>query len=243
MLARQKLSTPATPLNGDNILWPQFVKEFYYDFELGQHVLIAGQNGSGKTYLMSNLLLNGLNLGARVLVLWTKPRDKELTSFYNKVKVSKRIVETESKIDFKRSKEQFIILRPNADTIAKLKVAQTQEFTRALDRAWKSEGWIVYADELRYLVQQLRMSEQIQILYTQLRSSSVSLFAGIQRTRWATVETISESRHLLIGPMRAADDLKPLRGALSTYQLEDITHLPEHNFLYDGIEFSGIVHV
>ncbi len=226
----------------ERIPWPVFVRQFLRAFEQGEHVLTLAQNGSGKTFLNRALLLNVLNLGAYETILWTKPRDKELDSFYRNAAAPKIIIK-DSEYNFKRPKQRAIFVRPQAEDMRGLRASQQDVFSNVLDKLWKNGDWFLYIDELRYIVQQLGLSEQIQISYTQMRSSGVTIFATMQRPAWATVEALTESKHVFIGPITGKDDRTTVVKTYGETIAQNAADLRKREFIYVGTTFSAIVKV
>ncbi len=222
--------------------WPNFVREFFRSFEQGQHVLTMAQNGSGKTYLNKSLLLNALNLGAHEVVIWTKPRDKELDSFYQDA-AAKKIMLKNAEYDFKHPKHRLVFVRPVAETMRGLRAMQEDIISDVLDKVWNSSNWFIYLDELRYLVQQLGLSKEVQIAYTQMRSSGVTIFATIQRPAWSTQESLTESKHVFIGPISGVEDQNTVIKMYGKSVAESAHKLAKREFIYRGPEFSAIVKV
>lgn len=226
----------------EKIEWAVFVRKFFRNFNQGEHVLTIAQNGSGKTYLNKSLLLNALNLGAYEAILWTKPKDKELNNFYNNAASSKIIIKN-SDYNFKSPKQRLVFIRPIAETMRGLRATQQYVISDVIDAIWKTGNWFIYFDELRYIVQQLGLSEQIQIAYTQLRSSGVTIFSTIQRPVWSTQEALTESKHVFIGPIIGKDDRISITKTYGENAANCASDLGKREFLYRGPSFSGIVKV
>ena len=238
----------------DRVPWYEFVPRFFSEtnYRQGQHVLAMAKTGQGKTLLLTSLLTNAVYIGAFEAVLWTKPRDKELNSFYRRTDVSKKII-SKADFNFAKPREQLVVVRPKTQNLAQLKSVQKTVFTQVIEQIWSVGNWLIYLDELRYFTQTLSITDLIQLLYTQARSSGISLWAGVQRPKWISVEARTETSHFFLAfpgqgiestnKSGASEDMIYLKRMFGSEAVSLIETLPQHSFLYIGPNWSAIVKV
>lgn len=214
--------------------WVEFVRRFVNDYSYGQHAIFIAQNGRGKTHLALTLL-NQLALHkARCAIAWTKPDDDELERFARNTHAT--IVKGTEKLNWKYPKDNLIMIRPTQE-VESLTDIQEKVFSSVLYQIWRARYWVVFLDELRYLTNVLNMSKQLQIMFTQIRSSKVGLWSGIQRPAWVIREAITESRHFFIGEIMDNADYKRLAEIVPKWILDQVmAGLPPYTFAYYNSE-------
>lgn len=208
--------------------WASFKTDFFAEYSQGEHVLAIGQNGSGKTYLELSLMSSAYSRGAWEAVFWTKPKDMELDRFqkYHPGKI------VDSPGHNFAKPPRMVYVRPKAKTLGELKDTQTQVFEDALNGIWNAGNWIIYLDEIRYLSQLLGLTTELQIMYTQARSSGIGLWAGIQRPRWMPVEALTEVKHFFIGQLSDRQDKKRVAEVIGYRAVQLSEQLNPHEFIY-----------
>ncbi len=113
-----------------------------YRWKQGEHVIVIGDTGSGKTYLESKIL----PLRKHVMVLRTKPDDIKFSGF-RKVDLVRKIG---GGFDDAGERLTRFLLDPDYDL-------QARELTGAIDKAWREGGWTIVVDETYYLTQILKL--------------------------------------------------------------------------------------
>ena len=176
----------------------------------GEHVIIVGDTGSGKTYLESKLL----HLREHVIVLRTKPDDIKFSGFH-KIRTFDHLG------DIKFSK---FLLVPSYDL-------QQFQLARTMDRVWREGGWTLAVDELYYATDILRLQRPINKLFTQGRSKRITVVAGMQRPAWISRFALSQSTHAFIFRCEGRD-LTSLSQALSPRIVPYVDKLSGHQFCY-----------
>lgn len=176
----------------------------------GEHVVIVGDTGSGKTYLTSKIL----DKRDYVMVLRTKPDDIKFPGFHRVKKFAQMFDVKWHKylLDPKYEEQQFHIVR-------------------ALNQAWREGGWTVAIDETYYVSEILRIKMPINKLMTQGRSKHITIVAGMQRSAWVSRFTLSQATHAFIFRCEGRD-LKTLGDALSPRIIEPVQSLTGHDFVY-----------
>lgn len=223
-----------------SISWVDAAHKIVNTIEQGEHILVIGQNGSGKSYA-------GIRLTA--LISWV--RDGYTVGFFAKpedVAVEQFYVSTPDPIIVQRAADikkgladgyRSILLYPTADTIRETRDIQKVEFALALDYIWKSGRLVVYLDELRIIADILGLKDEVIALYTQLRSSKGIIISTAQRPRWVSVEARTETRFILISKLVDTDDRKVLSDSLDKKLLGYLEDIPRRSFLV--VDTFGII--
>jgi ABC-type dipeptide/oligopeptide/nickel transport system ATPase component len=178
----------------------------------GEHVIIIGDTGSGKTYLESKLL----DLRDHTIVIKTKPDDIKFPGY--------RTIKKYTDIgDLKTSK---FVLDAGFDM-----GLQRHHIANAINLAWKQEGWTIAVDETYYWTSVLRLERQLNMLLTQGRSKHLTIVAGMQRPAWISRFALSQATHAFIFRCEGRD-LTTLSQALSPKVVKQVEDLRGHDFVY-----------
>lgn len=187
-----------------------------YKWKQGEHVVIVGDTGSGKTYLTSKIL----PLRQHIMVLRTKPDDIKFDGF-RKVDLVKKVG---GFFDDAGKKVNRFLVDPKYEE-------QQIELSRAFEKAWKEGGWTVAIDETYYATQILKLERQINKLLTQGRSKHITVICGMQRPVFISRFAMSQATHAFIFRCEGRD-LKSLADALSPAIIKPVEGLREHDFIY-----------
>jgi hypothetical protein len=174
------------------VRWDRFLPWFLSRWEQGQHVILVGQTSSGKTTLARQII----PYRDYTVVLATKSRDPSLYGPLQRQGF--RLVSSfDGGPDPDHPKDPVhLIFRPplRAPTRAE-RAAQAGDFREALTVVYIEGGWCVYADELRYLTDNLGLETEIETLYLQGRSLGVTMVSATQRPVSVPQEAFSQSEH------------------------------------------------
>lgn len=187
-----------------------------YKWKQGEHVIIIGDTGSGKTFLTSKIL----PLRTHVMVLRTKPDDIKFEGF-RKVDLLRKVG---GYFDDAGKKVYKFLLDPDYDL-------QQRELSQAFEKAWREGGWTVAIDETYYATQILKLERQINKLLTQGRSKHITVICGMQRPVFISRFAMSQATHAFIFRCEGRD-LKSLADALSPSIIKPVEDLREHDFIY-----------
>lgn len=206
-------------------------RDFIYNFpwKQGEHLSAIGPTGAGKTTLTNNVL----HLREFVLFLQTKKKDptvewlKRNRGFVVKSDIGELVPEVTPKV----------ILRPQFPNLPARKLADyhAEFFQDALSMVFRVGGWTVVADEVRYLTQNLKLAEDMEILWLQGRSLGVTVVASTQRPAFVPLSLYDAPTHLFFWRdndevnLRRIGGLGGINAAAVRYE---VATLPHHEILY-----------
>ena len=195
--------------------WPQFLAVFNPrkagGWKQGEHVTCIGPTGSGKTVFARNIL----GLRRFVTVLANKPKDSSMDDLladgFHK--------ETDWPWSDLTPK---VVLWPDISEMNK-QYSQREAFREALHGMYARGRYCIYADELRYLTDDLRLQREFSLLWQQGRSSGISVVAGIQRPRHVPLLAYSQATHLFFWRVSDMSDVKRISdvGGVNTAAVKD----------------------
>ena len=222
------MATVALP---NRVEWDRFLA--WFPWEQGEHVTLLGHNGSGKTTLAKSIL----PIRNHTLVVATKPRDPNIDVF---TKDGFRVTRTWP-VDPAIYKK--VVLWPKIDQPKDI-VTQSETIGRCLTSVYRSGGWALYFDEVRYIADNLGLQEALKLLWLQGRALKLSILAGTQRPAWIPREAYSEAAHLFLWRQTNRYDVKRLEEAsnVDTKEIAPILrNLPKHDVLYINTRTGEVV--
>lgn len=208
----------------ETLTYQQWLESFKKEWEAGQHVLLIGHTGSGKTIAAEDVLL----LRKYVVAIATKSKDKSLEQYIKNDGFVKRDTWppewNQRKILFWR--------KPKA--LGDFSAQQIGVY-EVMSDVFQRGGWTTYFDDLIYITNTLRLKEPVKMFYTQVRSMGVSIVASLQRPFWAPVEATSQSTYALVFAAHDERDVHRIAEGLSVsfkVLLEAIKSLNEYEFVF-----------
>lgn len=208
--------------------WDAFMREFRRTFRQGEHVTLVGTTGSGKTTLAR---VGVLPLRDFMVVLATKVRDESL---YDPLLEAGYVMVDRFHAD--DTEHPKVIFRPRLGApTAQARDEQREAFREALVDIFGTGGWSIYADEVRYLTQNLGLGTEMELLWLQGRSLDVSVVVSTQRPVSIPLLAFDQATHLFL--FRNTDRQNVQRMAEFTGGDVDlaryvIPRLPRHEVLY-----------
>lgn len=204
--------------------WQEFISQRFI-WKHGEHVAMIGPTGQGKT----TLLLNILPKHPYVVVFATKPRDSSMQRLQ---------AAGYERIDRWRSIDPKImprrILWPDASRISS-EATQRAVFHDAFDRIYREGAWTVAIDELWFIINKLKLGEDVKTYLLQARALDISLVAATQRPYWVPSEVYDQATHLFFwrdNDARNQRRLAEINNADSEVIREIVAALESHQFLY-----------
>lgn len=205
------------------VSWSEFMDTFQW--EQGQHVTLLGHTGSGKTTLARHIITKRTHR----LMFATKPRDPSIKVFVEEDKYKlTRTWPIDSRI------HKRVVFWPKIENATDI-VAQAESIGRCLQSVYRTGGWCLYFDEVRYISDTLGLKGALELLWLQGRALKLSVLAGTQRPAWIPREAYSEADHLFLWRSTNRYDLKRLEDAsnVDTKKLSPIlANLPKHDVLH-----------
>jgi hypothetical protein len=216
------------------VRWDKFMAGWRWRH--GEHLTTVGPTGSGKTVLNRYLLRRR----KFVVVLGIKNTDTELYGPFQAdgYKLVRRFdIDHDSQDDDPR-----ILFAPTTDKHgAEARKEKTKKFRQALNDIDDvrvrpgQESWTVYADDVRYMSDQLGLRADFEEIWIKGRSEGLTMVASSQEPVDIPVMAYGQASHLFLFKMldkRRADRMAELTGVNREVARDTVLQLPDHEFLY-----------
>jgi energy-coupling factor transporter ATP-binding protein EcfA2 len=212
--------------------WSEFYDDIL-DWQQGEHVTLLGHTGSGKTTLARHLIQKRTHK----LIFATKPRDPNIDVFKRDGFHLTRNWPVDPRI------KRNVIFWPKVERPTDISL-QGDAINRCLQSVYRTGGWCLYFDEVRYISDTLGLRPLLEVIWLQGRALKLSVLAGTQRPAWIPREAYSEATHLFLWRSTNRYDLKRLEDAsnVDTKELSPILrNLPKHDVLYVNTRDGSMV--
>lgn len=205
--------------------WDEFKESFRW--KQGEHVMAVAPTGAGKTTLLSELI----PMRKYSIFLGTKKDDK----LYREIVRKHGFVRVESMDEIKPWENRIMLWPHHLKTIPQTYAVQRNAFKHALDITAEQGGWTLWADELKYMSEHLRMSHEWTYALEQFRSIGGTIIGGAQRPAWLPLSALSNASHVFLWKTNFSDDAKRLAdiGGIDAKAVTAEMHtLGRHEFIY-----------
>lgn len=212
--------------------WADFRRRWRW--QQGEHVTLVGHTGSGK----STLALSLLAPRPHSVVLATKPKDATLDQL-----VAAGWRRSRRWPPPPKSSQVILWPRTTGSDPDELYGQQAGMFRKALGDIYRSGGWTVYADELRYMTDQLRLAKHFELLWLQGRSLRISLMTATQRPYHVPLEAWSQATHIFLwreSDKRNLDRLVEIGGVDTSIVRATVPRLGLYSTLYVNTRTGGM---
>lgn len=206
--------------------WDNFLRHFKW--KQGEHVSFIGPTGSGKTTLSLNLM----NKRKFATIIGTKPKDKVLQKYAqsNGYKVVPEFPEYRTP----DGTMDRLLLWPRLKQFKDI-TRQRQSIGHGLQTMFMQENWTINVDEVSYLINQLKLNRELELIWQQGRSIGLSLMAGTQRPAHVPLLIYDQPTHLFFWRDNDEVNLRRIGGIgwLNSKLIRNtVMSLPKHAFLY-----------
>lgn len=189
----------------------------------GEHILITGRTGSGKSAMARALLAR-----RRFLIFFRSKGDDIRWRMDRKTTTLRSSL---SAMEDGRV-ERLEVAPPPGDIRSPEAAEMAEVFYQVMDRAEHRHkgGWTIYVDEAKVFAE-LGLMGNLEHLATQGRSKRISLVVGSQRPTWISRYLLSEPSHH-ISFWHDGRDRKTLRECVSESHYEALGRVQRHQFAW-----------
>lgn len=178
-------------------------------WKVGEHVAVIGTTGTGKTFLVSELVKRR----RYVTIFRTKPDDIKFEGF-KEHRDSKALEDWRNELN---------LIRPRYQN-------QPQVGYELLEKVWEHGRWTIVIDEFFY-VERLGLKQSLERLLTQGRSKKISVVLGMQRPVQVTRFALSEVSHIFCFRLEGRD-ATTLRDMTTPNILSVVKDLQKYQFVH-----------
>lgn len=215
--------------------WEEFKRWFLYERDngpgedpgwlQGDHLTAVGRTKSGKTTLLRELLPRR----DYVVMLATKAEDP----IYKKMERDGFVMTQEFSAD-PDGPRKVIFKPPLRGTQKEDLLEQREAFREALTDIYREGGWCIFADEVRYLADNLKLKSDLEVLWLQGRTLGITMVVGTQRPVSIPILAF-DAQHLFFWKTADKSDVISMTeytGVNTDTARVTVPRLPRHEVLY-----------
>lgn len=195
----------------------------------GQHAVVIGPTGCGKTSLLTQLLQHR----KYVMFFGTKLYDDTYERF---IRDGYRRYSSYSAVPAWVNRAMLWPKIPKNIPLREIYAIQRQAFAPALNQIFHERGWTVVLDELHYICHQLRLEPEAAMFHHQGRSSHLTMVDGFQRPANVPLVVYGSASHVFVWKTKQVDTdgkrLADFGGANRRDMDENLQDLERYEFMY-----------
>jgi hypothetical protein len=217
--------------------WPAFYRQLDHRWLPGPpnwpntHMAIIGRSRSGKSRFARAVV----ELRDRVCLFGTKLVDEPLYG-----PLTRDGWKIKDRWNPQDTSNERVIFRPPLRDASKDSLARQQEaFRSALMQVFRVGGWTIWLDEVRYLTEQLKLSNELNLLWLQGGSGGTTIVALTQRPVSVPLNMFEQSRYLITFRIVGVEDRRTMAGYAGAAQptvFAVAERLPKYELLFVDTE-------
>lgn len=208
--------------------WEEFLPNF--NWQQGEHITAIGPTGSGKTTLVNHLI------DKRKFYIFAAT--KKVDSTVEWLVKNKGFKKTQSLSALHPDVHNRYIFKPKfpAVSASRMRAYHADFFRELLMYVFRSGGWTLDLDEIRYLTEFLGLTHEYELLMLQGRSLGITVVSKTQRPRKIPLTAYDQARYLFLWRDPDRENLKRI-SELGSYHdpveiRREVASLPWHEVLF-----------
>lgn len=213
----------------DTVPFPDLMRRIRAEWQQGQHTVVIGPTGCGKTTVLSALLQHR----QYVTIFGTKLYDDSYDRF---IKQGYKRYDRYEQVPSWQNKVMLWPRIPRGTQLREIYAIQRGVFLPALNQVFHERGWTVVLDELHYICNQLKLEPEAAMFHHQGRSSHLTMVDGFQRPAHVPLVVYGSASHVFVWKTKQVDTdgkrLADFGGANRRDMDENLQDLEKYEFIY-----------